>query len=388
MLEKIKKYNIVIFGGDNYNTLGMIRTLGENSIDFMAIIIKSGFTLAPKSKYLKNREFFVVESIEEGMIVLDNYKTKLTGKKAFLLVEGDELTGVLDRHYSKFADYFIWNNCGEAGRLTRYLNKKSQVELAENCGIKVLPSVITLNGVVPIGLEYPVITKAVTSEISNWKSEVFICKSEKELMEAFTHIKSKEIMIQKYIVKKNELCIDGYSVNKGKTQFFGIASQYTYLLDFGYSFVGEVSNVKDVTVKEWITRAMTAAGYEGIYSFEFIIDQDDTPYFLEINFRNSGWSYAATCLGMPLPLLWIDSMMSGEVRDNVEKKVPAGYRFISDFADFKTRAGKNMSYWKWLVEYINVDCKLMYGRWDKRPFISYVIQRASHKIKRRIVGDK
>ena len=29
------KNRVIVFGGDNYNTLGVIRSLGENNIDFV-----------------------------------------------------------------------------------------------------------------------------------------------------------------------------------------------------------------------------------------------------------------------------------------------------------------------------------------------------------------
>ena len=46
-------YEFLIIGGDNYNTLGMIRTLGEAEYPVSAVIIKGDFVLASKSKYIE-----------------------------------------------------------------------------------------------------------------------------------------------------------------------------------------------------------------------------------------------------------------------------------------------------------------------------------------------
>ena len=57
---------------------------------------------------------------------------------------------------------------------------------------------------------------------------------------------------------------------------------------------------------------MSEIGFEGVYSIEFLIDQNDNYWFCEINFRNSTWSYAATVAGMPLPILWAEAMLTGK----------------------------------------------------------------------------
>lgn len=382
MLDKINQPEVIILGGDNPNTLGIIRTLGEQEISFRLIVIRGSFVIASKSKYLKNKEVYITDSIEEAYAHLLSIKAEIKQDKAFLLVEGDNNTGFLDKHYNEIKDKFIWNNAGEQGRLTKYLNKEAQVELAARCGLNVLPTVVVDTGTIPEDLEYPVMTKAITSEISNWKSEVYICNDEIELKSAYRKIKSPKIILQKYIHKTNELCLDGYSIDGGRKQFISIASTYNYLLDSGYSHYCTVSNFNNNELQKKITEAMTVVGYEGIYCIEFIIDETNTPYFLEINFRNSGWSYVSTCLGMPLPTLWIESMMKNEVNYDDIKKIPDGYRFMSDFSDFKTRAGKMVSYRQWLNEYIECGCRLEMGKNDIYPFFSYLFHRLCSKLKK------
>lgn len=382
MLNKFNQPEIVIIGGDNPNTLGIIRTLGEQELDFKAIIVRDTFVIASKSKYLKNKEVYITDTIEKAYHRLLRFKADIKNDKIFLLVEGDKNTGYLDKHYNEISDKFVWNSAGEHRRLSKYLNKEAQIELVKRSGINVLPTVVVDTGTIPEDLQYPVITKAITSEISNWKSEVYICNNDTELKCAFQKIKSPRIMLQKYVHKINELCLDGYSIDRGRKQFISIASTYNYLLNSGYSYYCTVTNFNDIELLQKITNAMTEVGYEGIYCIEFIIDENNIPYFLEINFRNSGWSYVSTCLGMPLPTLWIESMMKNEVNNDAIKKIPEGYKFMSDFSDFRTRAGKMVSYHQWLREYIECGCRLEMGKKDIYPFLSYIFHRLCTKLKK------
>lgn len=375
------KRKIIVVGGDCYNTLGIIRTLGEANYKFDVIFIRGDFIIASKSKYLKGKKVSIVNSVEEAYYKLVSLKKSIKNKKVFLIVEGDNLTGYLDKHYNSLEDKFIWNNAGVQRKLSKYLNKKVQVDIAEKYGINVMPSVIVNNGTIPEDIEYPVMTKAVSSEIDNWKSEVFICNSKRELKEAFSKIKSPTVMLQKFIKKTNELCLDGYSINRGRQQFITIASKYNYLIDSGFSYYGTIYNFNDQQLQKKITNIMTDIGYEGIYSFEFLEDQSGKLYFLEINFRNSGWSYASTCAGMPLPILWIKSMINNKIDETKKKQIKDKFTFIDDFSDFRIRVlGGKISLLKWFKEYKECDCKLILGRNDMLPLLVYIFSRVKNKL--------
>ena len=343
----------------------------------------NGLVIASKSKFLKGKHVAIVNSVQEGYEIL--LKNKGQKQKSFLLIEGDGLTGFLDMHYDSLKDNYIWNTAYEQGRLSKYLNKYEQVEVAKKCGIKVLESIVITKDSIPDDLEYPVITKAISSEIVHWKSECFICHTKDELVDVFKKIKSSSIMVQKYIKKSNELCFDGYSINQGKDQFVAILSKYNYLLEDKYSFYLTVENVKDKKYINEITKFMSYVHYDGIYAFEYIVDEEGEAYFMENNFRNSGWSYASTCAGMPLPILWIESMINGTIDYSKMKEIKPGFTFMDDFADFQTRVvGRMSSVRKWLKEYRDCDCRLLLGKKDPLPIMAYVSSRFFNKIKRKL----
>ncbi len=365
---------IIVAGEDHYNTLGMIRSLGEAGYRFEAVIIKGHKVLCKKSKYLKKNPYVIVDSVDDVVDYLIKKQASFDDK-VYLLVEGDKLTGKLDLNYNQLNKTYIWNNACEQGRLTKFLNKYAQVEVAKQVGIKVLPSIIVSNGDLPDNIEYPVITKAVTSEIDNWKSEVFVCNNPQELAEAYKKISSKKVMLQKYIKKANEYCYDGFCINQGKDQFISILSKYNYLLPDEYSFFCTVQNVTEPKIIKEITDFCSFIHFNGIYSFEYIVDEKGELYFMEINFRNSGWSYASTCAGMSLPVLWIEAMEAGTIDEKWIKPIKPGFTFMNETADFRTRVlGKMVSFVHWYKEFRKCDCKLVLGRKDPKPFISYILK--------------
>ena len=378
----MQEIKYLVFGGDNYNTLGMIRTLGEAHIGVSAIIFASDFIIASKSKYIK--ELKLVPTVEEGYQEIISYAKKhFNGDKIFLLVEGDYATEYLDAHYEELSKYYFYNQA--KGQLGYYMNKHAQVELARKNGFDVLKTWTVDVGYVPEDILYPIITKAINSRNLHWKEEVFICNSEEELLEAYKKIKSEKIILQSFAEKTNELCIDGFSINNGEEQFLAIGSNYNYIIPGKYSYALTMSNYDNQEMKRKITNLMKEVGFEGIYSIEFLIGKDGKHYFLEVNFRNSGWSYASTCAGMPLPILWATGMLLGKVDPNWQKPVKEGFTFIDDFNDFKNRVlTKQISFHKWLKEYKKADCRLTLGRNDVKPMIAYLASRVFRKIKRTI----
>ena len=60
---------------------------------------------------------------------------------------------------------------------------------------------------------------------------------------------------------------------------------------------------------------MRETHFNGIFSVEILQDLDDNMYFLEVNFRNSTWSYPYTFAGMNLPYQWAKSTLQGFIDD-------------------------------------------------------------------------
>ena len=369
-----KNHLVIVFAIDHYNPLGVIRSLGENGISPIFIAVKHKAELGVKSKYVSI--VHQVESVEEGYKLLmsqygDVYEK--SGYKPFLLFSDDKSIGYFDLRYNEIKDKFItYNAMNTQGRIMEFMDKKRILELAEKHGLNVFKSVVVNKGDILNEIEYPVITKDINPNAGAWKSDVFICYNEYELKEAYKKIESPVILLQKYIDKKTEVAYEGCSVDNGRSSLIAIESTYRYCIPGYYSPFMDVKSPKDKKLVQAMKNMIAEIGFEGIFEIEFIIGKDGTPYFLEINFRNATWSYAATKAGMPLPYLFIKGMLSGNL-DNVSKTVPDGFTAMVEPVDYGKRIELGISSpAEWLSDFKRANCTFYYSENDLEPFYEMV----------------
>ena len=381
-IEILKKHEFIVIGFEHYNPLGVIRSLGENGIRPIAIIKKSDIRIASKSKYIK--KLHIVENDEEAMQILLNYYQD-KHNKPFVIPCDDNITELLDVHYDELNDFFYFSNAGENGRISNYMNKKEICNLAQKNGLNVPKSWVVQIGEIPSDILYPVITKPITS-YPNWKADYHICENKEELIEAYKTIKAKTLMLQSYIKKVNELCLDGIVVNHGKDVMISIASKYTYILPDYFSMEMNIFSLKDNKIKNYLSKMFEEIGYNGIFSAEFMIDDNDNLWFLEINFRNSTWSYASTKLGMNLPLLWASGQITGQIEKNDYKEIPQNYVALAEVDDFEHRVKrlKMISPITWAKGVIRADCLFYWNIRDIKPVMSYWFGKISRFINKKI----
>lgn len=364
--EKVGNHKVIVMAVEHYNTLGLIRSLGEQGLSPIYIAIKGKAKVASTSKYV-NICHYADDSAQAYSILIDNYRDE--NNKAFVLCIDDKTISYMDDRYDELKDYFYFFNAGSAGRVNKYMDKLNILEAAEQCGLKTLRAYRCKNGELPGEIRYPVITKAISPVVGGWKSDVHICNSETELLEAYKSIEAPEVLVQEYIEKKNEYCLEGFSANHGKDMLVTIASTYNYLLPNYYSPYMTVRNMDDKELHEKLNDLMKFIGFEGIYEIEFLIDQDDTLYFGEINFRNSTWSYASTVAGMNLPALWIEATIDGKMPENAYVKIEKPFTAMVEPIDYGKRVdtGK-ITYAEWLGDFKDAKCLYYYSEEDREPY--------------------
>ncbi len=109
-------------------------------------------------------------------------------------------------------------------------------------------------------------------------------------------------------------------------------------------------------------------GFEGIFECEFLIDQNGTMYFDEINFRNSLWSYPSAALERCLPELWMQSMLAGEiVCTSVD--VPKNFTAMIEPVDYSKRVESGLiTEAEWLADFKAANVTFYYDRVDLAPY--------------------
>lgn len=364
-MDSVRKH--IIIGMEHYNPLGLIRSLGEQGIEPVYIAIKHRSEVASKSKYVGCVHH--VASIDDAFDVLvSNYGDE--AQKPFVYTTDDDIQSLLDIRYDELEDSFILFNSGSAGRTTAFMDKKAILDAGCSCGLRTLPTVVTDRGVIPEGLEYPIITKAISPNDGGWKSDVFICQNADELAEAFMSIQSEKVLIQRFVRKKTEVCFEGFSVDGGRKAFLPFYTTYDYNIEGYYSPFMTVHGVDlPEDLIEGIRKLLTHIGFEGIFEIEFLVDADGSLYFSEINFRNSTWSYIGAVLGMPIPYLWSQCMESGQIPDDLYKAVPAGFKAMVEPIDYQKRVVEgDVEAADWLADFKTVDCPFYFNAEDREPF--------------------
>ena len=361
-MTELKNHPFVVLGQEHYNPLGIVRTLGESGIR-PTVIVYGGreMRLTSKSKYAAH--VCAVQTIEEAYKELLSFVSRCGGVKPFVLTSDDTAESFLDEHYDELRDQAYFFNAGKAGEVTSLMDKKAILSIAEAHGLNVLKAVVTERGAVPEGLEYPVITKAITPTMGAWKSDMHICRDEAELRRAFESIRSDKVLVQKYIVKKNELCMEGFAGPGGRDMMVTIASTYNYYLPMSYSPYMTVRNLDNPQLEVRLRELIADIGFTGVFEIEFLEDEDGKLWFGEVNFRNSTWSYASTCAGMPLALMWADSQLTGKVNHALLCKVPDDFTAMVELDDCRERVKKGKATLSaWFSDFKKADCRYYLGR--------------------------
>lgn len=101
---------------------------------------------------------------------------------------------------------------------------------------------------------------------------------------------------------------------------------------------------------------------------------------MEVNFRNSGWSYAFTRGGFNLPFRWAVSTLENKLYLDGFKPLDKfdALHEVGDFYEFvKT---KKVSIWQWIKELKNSKCLFLYNAKDQAPFRNFIFQKIKKKL--------
>ena len=127
--------------------------------------------------------------------------------------------------------------------------------------------------------------------------------------------------------------------------------------------------MNDDKIRIALEKMFAEIGYEGIFEVEFLIDQDGTYYFGEINFRNSTWSYAATKAGMPLPVLWAEAQENGKIRKDAIQEIEGSFKAMVEPIDYAKRVKSGeIDKAEWMKCFKEAKCCYYYNEEDIEPW--------------------
>lgn len=362
---------------DLYNPLGIIRSLAREGISPIVLVYGKDIHLVSNSKYVGElHKFETAESAFEFMV--SHYMNEKY--KPFVYNDSDRVTLLLDSKYEELKEHFYF--CNSKGNISPLMQKLEQTRLAEESGLIIPREELLKVGSLPQTLRYPVITKAATSATGKaWKDQTFICHDEKELQEAYKNIHVEDILVQEYVQKKNELCIEGICINSGEQVAMPYVCEYFRFTDSSFgSYIYITPSDKHKGLLEKIQMLLQRMNYSGIFEIEFIEGKDGNLYFMEVNLRNSGWSYPYTYGGFNLPVRWAISTLCGQIYndDFVPKPYFTAMQDVSDLLECLKY--KRITFLQWLKDFHRVDCCLVYDKKDWKPFLAEISASGKRKL--------
>ena len=371
------KNKVIVFGSNNLNFLGIVRSLGEKHIKPICVLLSLDHGYVFDSKYPSKCVY--ADSMEDGLdYIVQNYNNEKV--KPIILPSEDNTSSYVDLHYGELRDKYYIHNGRENGRITYFMDKVNISILAEKYGFKIPKYWLYSKENNDISqVEYPCFVKADKS-LNGFKKAEEVCYNRNDLQTFVENNDFQNLVIQKYIDKKDELCCQGFSINGGEEiyiPFHETFLQYTKKAFGGYVVLKpNVDYERDSKIKS-ILREIS---YTGLFSAEFLIDKNGDYYFTEINLRNDGFSYFATAGGANLPFLFCRSLINGhiDVSDVVLKDKVVGLNEHYYFNQ-TVRYGEE-SIFGFIWKFLTADSHLLSNKYDKGPFFSYIRQLVKNKM--------
>lgn len=377
---------VVVIGALHHNTLGVIRSLGENreiKIDIKVLLVGekvNSRNIISESRYVKRQSLYYVErdiDVTEWLV-----KNSTSGEIPQIIIccsDGSAEQVILN--YDRLKKWYRLPsvNCD----VTELMSKDTQGIIASACGFCVPKWELITKGSITDWNIFPCITKPEKSVQGNGKADIHIAFSKKELNGYLQEIEAAYVQVQEYLEKDFEYQLIGCSLNSGKTL---IIPGYTKIIrqpfntNTGYLVLSPIEELDYDS--EPVKRFLTTIGYNGLFSMEFIRGKNGKDYFLEINLRNDGNAYCVQTAGVNLPNVWCKYSATGEIpKSNL--KIKESIFFIPDFLDMKAGVEKE-GLLGWINQFITAKSHSLFNLRDMKPFIYELNRRIDSHVKKRM----
>lgn len=372
-MNAVQDITTVIIGDSTNNTLSIIRSLGEADIK-QCLILKcdEDVCFVSESRYLKRCDIFHIRNINECLPILDDIKKHYSGRRV-IICSFDEAAVFIDSHEKELSAYFVTPARGK--QIGALFDKDVQCKLALECGL-FPPKSLTYSrtdNFSDLPIDYPILLKPRNS-IKGEKSDIHICHNRKEVEHAL-HDEShcKDFVVQEFIDKEYELDCIGVRTDK-EVYIPGAVRKirhYPPLIGAGAYGLFVPMKELDIDVKG-ISLFLEKAGYYGPFSVEFL-HKEGKNYFMEVNFRNEGLTYAATVAGANLHALYVDTQF--QINHNLVRPT-----YMMNYSlDFLYVKEGEITLWAWIKDFLKTRCFINFNRKDMAPTIYYYWNKVKRK---------
>lgn len=367
---KQSKGNVIIFGGDHHNGLGLARTLGANGFNIYSVVVSPyKRSWLQYSNYIKKTDVFA--TYKEGLnFIQNNYKTDQN--KLVLIPYSDGAALELDNRLNLLSDCFIVPSIGKkAGQIANFMSKQAQYDFALTHNLKMAMSLtLNLDEKIDTIIPFPCILKPIISAEGN-KRDIVVCNNDLELKKAFSTLKKKQykrILVQEFIDYDYE--IDAFGCVCHKDPFYNIVPTKTiraFPPKKGTNSFSEIITDEHIIEKcKQVVFALQKIDFYGLYDIELFVKGDEI-WLNEINFRNSGDVYMAINQGFFYPLVWVNDALG--YTNDFKSTHPTKKTFaMTELADIRNVFAGRVSLFNWIKDFRKTSDFAVIFKGDMKPF--------------------
>ena len=357
---KIINKPIVIIGTSHHNTLSMVRCFGIIGHKVDVILYGCDKSYVAKSKMI-NKCYYSPTAEDAFKKILSLYDCEKI--KPIVINCTDEIEAVFDVNLNLISPDFVFFNAKIPGRVSYFMDKYKQVELAEKVGFQVPETYSSIKNL-PIDslITYPYLIKPLESK--NGGKKIVICNNKKDLQRAISDFDSIPYLIQNLIIKDKEYVIVGLTVGDVSIVPACIEKHRETNGATTYSTVHNIDFLPNY-LRESSIRMVQEIGYEGLWGIE-LVKSNGNYYFIELNLRNDATTFSVAMAGVNLPYCYA-VLKDGGKMENVG--IIREINSIVENRDYQFVINKKIGILKWFHQYLKSECKYIKFKDDNKPFI-------------------
>lgn len=363
-----KKINVVVIGGDHYNTLWTVRSLGKVGIKPSVIVLAPNInkSFVSKSKFVKTCDY-----AHDADDLLTRLLTGKSEEKQVIITCCDQAAEIVDQNQKVLSKSYYIAGCSETDKsLSYWLDKRNMLNLAKEVGLNVAYTCcVDLSKELDVAafhdLPYPCLIKP---EMSNHgsKEDYRICANLDELKVSLASLKNvcDKVLIQEYLKPDYEATVAGIACDD--VQIPTVTHKLRTCKDLHnlgmIAFSKLDSDVENIIDPVLIIQLIKKMGYKGCFSVDLMHAKGKT-YFLEVNFRTDATMYMSICGGVNFSVAWVDYCVNHKsTKFRLEKPI-YGMTEISyvKYMDIKHPI-------RIMKEWFKTDCYSIFSWRDIKPF--------------------
>lgn len=295
----------IIWGPDNYNTLGLLRQLSVIKVSVLLLVNGRNNKCATQSRYCK--EYKITSDYKEGLDFLLSDKLNYE-EKTFLFPAGDLAAETIDKN--RYLLQFNYNLMGtsKSGLLCEVDDKNIMGKLANEVGLLIPKSFRFTSETQVDNIPIPCILKPTKCfGIKEFKTKII--RSNRKLIELQKLLNPKnEYILQELIPKTNDILVYGCRMTDGTVEYAGQYIKDRWSDDGGGSHGFLTSSLPQYLNLNATTKLLEKIDYYGLFSLEYGFCNNKA-YFYEVNLRNDGTSHLFYQAGANLPVAWIQNYL-------------------------------------------------------------------------------